>query len=324
MMLYQIKSFLRQNNLTKKMYSWLKQTKDDLKFKNKFRYQGQFINRIKGSETACIVLAGYKEFFYPALFGRLEKFAPEDIDICIISSGKYSQKLAQICERNSWSYLSTRENNVALVQNVAIHELKNARYIFKLDEDILITEGYFEKMLRAYEHAKTESEYIPGILAPLIPVNGYAHMRILEKLGLKAEYTSRFERPIYSAESDRKIVCCPATAKFFWGEDGFIPDIDTMNQQFGVGHLEERPCPIRFSIGAILFEREFFEKFGYFEIDRNNSQLGDDEAQLCSYCCINSRPLMVSENVVVGHLSFGPQNQVMKEYFEQNLPVFLV
>lgn len=320
---YNIKGMLRESLITKHLYAQLKIAKIRNDNAKKFFYHGQFIKRIKGSNKACIILAGYKEFFYPALFGRIEKYAPRDMDICVVSSGRFSETLDQLCERNGWSYLSTQENNVALVQNVAIRELKDAKYIFKLDEDILITEGYFEKMLQAYEHSKNECDFIPGVMAPLIPVNGYGHMRILEKLGLREEYSRHFEYPLYAAGVDRQIEQNPEAAVFFWGEGGLIPDIDTLNQKFGQDGHEERACPIRFNIGAILFERAFFEKFGYFTVDRSYSQLGNDEAQLCAYCLLASRPLMVSENIVVGHLSFGPQNQRMKEYFEEHPQLFL-
>ena len=109
---------------------------------------------------------------------------------------------------------------------------KNAKHIFNLNEDILITEGYFEKMILAYD----------------------AH---------------RFERPLYATGGDRQIECNPETAKFFWGEDGTVPDINTMNRKFGQDELEEKACPVRFSIGAILFERAFFEEYGYYKVDRS-------------------------------------------------------
>ena len=38
----------------------------------KFKYSSQFIDRQKYSKNLCIVLAGYKEFLYPAVFGRLK------------------------------------------------------------------------------------------------------------------------------------------------------------------------------------------------------------------------------------------------------------
>lgn len=50
--------------------------------------------------------------------------------------------------------------------------------------------------------------------------------------------------------------------------------------------------------------------------------MGSDEVYLCTSCCIMSRPLMISENVVVGHLSFGGQNKAMKEYYLQHKETF--
>ena len=101
-----------------------------------------------------------------------------------------------------------------------------------------------------------------------------------------------------------------------------MPSIDEMNMRFAADPIEERGTPIRFSIGAILFDRSIWEDMGYFSVDRTSVSLGSDEAELCSYCCLKSRPIVVSENVLVGHFSFGPQNDVMKEYFMQNKEMF--
>ena len=61
---------------------------------------------------------------------------------------------------------------------------------------------------------------------------------------------------------------------------------------------------------------------GYFNVPRSGSSLGADEVQLCSYCIEKSKAMMVSENVVVGHFSFGGQYKAMKEYFEEHPEVF--
>jgi hypothetical protein len=53
---------------------------------------------------------------------------------------------------------------------------------------------------------------------------------------------------------------------------------------------------------------------GFFEV-RNGSGMGHDEVQLCSLAMTISRAIIVCENTVVGHLSFGKQNEAMKEYF---------
>jgi hypothetical protein len=270
----------------------------------------------------CIVLAGYKDYLMPVVFDRISQFAPKDIDICVVTSGKYSKEICSVCEANSWSYLSTKRNNVALAQNIAIYLHPNAGYIYKLDEDVFITENYFDNMLRAYIHAKEHSLYNPGVIAPLIPVNGYGHIRILEKLGLADVYNIRFEQVKYSSNMDRRIMYDSEVSKFMWGEpisleDGticIIPSIDDLNHRFMMDELREFPCPVRFSIGAVMFERQLWEDMTMFRVGRGN-YLGGDEVYLCEFCCNYSRPLMVSENVVVGHLAFGPQNEEMKEYF---------
>ena len=72
--------------------------------------------------------------------------------------------------------------------------------------------------------------------------------------------------------------------------------------------------PIRFSIGAILYSRELWEEMKYFRV-RRGTGLGLDERQICSYCLIHSKAMIVSENSCVGHLSFQPQNEEMKKYY---------
>ena len=114
------------------------------------------------------------------------------------------------------------EHKKELIQNLAIHLHPKADYIFKLDEDIFITEGYFENMLRAYHHAE-EGDYIPGVLAPLIPINGYGNVRILEKMGLVDVYTVLFEKPKMCHGQDRLLESSPEAARFFWGGGICVP-----------------------------------------------------------------------------------------------------
>ena len=52
----------------------------------------------------------------------------------------------------------------------------------------------------------------------------------------------------------------------------------------------------------------------YFDPGKGNG-MGADEVQICGYAMINSKPIVVSENTCVGHLSFGKQNKTMESYF---------
>lgn len=331
-----------QYNLQKKFNS--------LKWKCNIHYHGTFENRSKSKKVMCMILAGYKDIIFPTIIKRVQMFAPKYMDICICTSGKYVPKIARLCRENGWSYLSTKENDVNLVQNVAINNHPYAKYIFKIDEDIFITKDFFDNMLVSYAHSKFGTktqkdafkylgisnvngkvvnpdfdivEYNPGAIAPLIPVNGYGNMRILRKLDLVGKYEELFGiLPKFEAGVHTEIEADPDVAKFFWGEGGYVPSIDDINAKFSVDPLHENACPIRFSFGAIMYERELWINMGGFTVVPGKNRLGRDEEQFNAYCINASRPIMISENIVVGHLAFSGQNEEMLRYFDKNKEIF--
>lgn len=323
-----IKSFFKKSPMTKGLYRDLKRIKDTRVENNFFRYSGSFTDRSRGHEKMCVILAGYKPFLLDAVFSRIEMFLPDDIDVCVVSSGKYSEELSTMCQRNNWSYLSTKENNVCLVQNVAISLHPKAQYIYKLDEDIFITEGYFQSLFNAYQRAKA-GDYNPGIIAPLLLINGFTSRIILDKLSDSARrsFNNRFGKLKYQAGADNKplIESNVSVARFLWGEDCIIPSIDELNRLFRSQEQKETACPIRFSIGAILFERSLWENMHYFDVDRKDkNMMGRDEIKICEYCMIQSRPIIVSENIVVGHFSFVMQTEGMKEFYHEHPERFIL
>jgi hypothetical protein len=96
-----------------------------------------------------------------------------------------------------------------------------------------------------------------------------------------------------------------------------IPHLDNMNDIFSKNDFCFSVSPIRFSIGAILFKRKTWEDMGKFVVKlyKNWNGMGADEEQICSLAMKKSLAIIVSENIVVGHLSFSKQNEVMKEFF---------
>ena len=262
-----------------------------------------------------IILAGYKPYLFEDVFARVAAFAPAALDICIASSGLFVEELNDIAAKNGWSYLSTAQNNIPFAQNAAISLHERAELIFKMDEDIFITEGVFDTLLKTYQHVQTRGHYNVGFVAPLIPINGYCHIRLLEKLGLLETYEKIFEPVLYGAQSYRMIEKSPDVAKFFWGKGEIIPSIDELNAAFRIQKISYSICSVRFSIGLILFHRNLWQAMGEWHVPEVGSGLGADEEQLCIFCVANSLGMVVSENAVVGHLSFGQQNEAMKEYF---------
>lgn len=313
-----LKRRLRNSRLTKGAYLILKTIKDNREMENKLKCKYKFVDRSKNRKKLCIVLSGYKPFLYETVFGRLAKYMEDDIDVCVITSGLFSTDIDKICAENNWSYLSTKQNHVGLVQNVAISLHPSAEYIFKLDEDIFITKGYFSKMFNMLIKTEEEGDYYPGFVAPLITINGYCYRRILEKLGLVEYYKNIFGEARYASNNYYPIGSNSEIAKFFWGEGDVIPSIDEMNSQFERDGENYSVCPIRYSIGAILFRRSFFYEMGMFKVDRFNNPMGKDESEICTFSMLYSRAIIVAENIVVGHLSFGPQNEEMKKYYKNH------
>lgn len=275
-----------------------------------------FIDRRRNSNVLLIILAGYKPFLFDDVFARLKAFAPAGLEICVVSSGLFDERLDAMAAANGWSYLSTAENNISLVQNLAIMLHERAELIFKMDEDIFVTQNCFAKLVETYNHVAREGRWNIGFVAPLIPVNGYAHVRLLEKLGLVEVYEKKFERIMYGAQFSRMIEKSPEVAKFLWGEGGIVPPLDLMNAAFQIQKIAYSVCSVRFSIGLILFHRNVWKAMGGWQLPNDGGAgIGIDEAQICTFCTARSLGMIISENVVVGHLSFGQQNAAMKEYY---------
>ena len=300
-----------------KSYDWLKLTGDK-------RADNVFINRKKNYDKLLFVLAGYKPYLYEDVFFRVKLFAPKDMDICLISSGLFDGELNRIAKENGWSYLSTVRNCLTMAQNIAVALHPKAQWLYKMDEDIFVTKHCFDTLLETFCKIFQRDTYNISFVAPLIPINGYGHVRILQKLGMVGVYEKLFEKVKYAAVSNRMIGYSPDVAKFFWGEGGYIPSIDYMDEEFNRQDFAYSPCPIRFSIGFMLMHRDIWNLMGGWRVPDEGSGMGLDEDQINQFCIMYSFAMIVSENTVVGHLSFGQQNEVMKEYHASNRNMFSV
>lgn len=282
-----------------------------------------FEKRTNDCENLCIILAGYKEYTWDIIFERINKFANDDIDICILSSGIYSEKLSRIAKKYNWSYLSTKRNNVALIQNTAIKLFPNAKYIYKLDEDIFVTKNFFDEMKNTFINVQENGEYKVGFVGPIIPINGYSYVVLLKKLGLYDYYEKHFEKPKYYYGTDTMIVNSPDVAKFMWGENDIVPQIDDIDRILNDFEFSYSVSPIRFNIGAIYYPRELWNHMNYFKVDFG-AGMGKDETQISSHCVRWSRAIVIAENTCVGHLSFSQQNKEMEKYYNQHPEKFQI
>lgn len=284
-----------------------------------------FVDRSHGSDKLCIVLAGYKPTLWGDVFGRLAMCVPNDVDVCIMTSGLVSDELRDIAAEHGWSYLSTSVNHISLVQNLAIELHRKARWIYKIDEDMFLTKGFFEALMETHRQVSAESLYEPAFVSPLINVNCYGHLRILEKLDLVEDFRSTGLTSVKYTDGihhNREVLEDPRVARYLWGEtQPALRDIDALAERFSVEGLSYSVCPMRFSTGSILFTREAWEEFGHFPITATSDPcgLGDDEECLCRYACFTGRAIVVNENVVVGHLGYGgAQTKAMLAYHDEH------
>ena len=251
--------------------------------------------------------------------------------MCIMTSGLVDDELKALAAKHNWSYLSTSVNHLSVVQNIAIECHPNAKWIYKLDEDMFLTKGFFETMLSTYQRLENDSLYKPAFVSPLINVSCYGHLRLLGKVGLLDDFRSTGLTDMKYSDGlhhNRQVIDEPKVAQYMWGESSpILRDIDALTERFS----EEREgfsysiCPIRYSIGAILFTRDAWEEFGHFPLTFVGGPygLGDDEEHICNYACFTGRVMVVNENVVVGHLGYGgAQTKSMIEYHAQHRDQF--
>jgi len=165
-----------------------------LAYQRWFNFNGKFDfeNRARGQKKLLIVVAGYKDFLWEVVFGRIKKFLDNDIDVCIVSPGLVDKRLQNIAKKNNWSYLSTKENKLSLAQNITIKLHPKAKLIYKLDEDIFITKNYFSNLEKTLLKIKKDGVYCPGFIAPVINVNGFTYIHFLKQIGKEKEYYEKF------------------------------------------------------------------------------------------------------------------------------------
>ncbi|HOA56227.1 MAG TPA: hypothetical protein PKG75_11400 [Clostridiales bacterium] len=276
-----------------------------------------FIDRKKNSDELLVILAGYKKFVWESVFPRLKRSVPEHMDVVLVTSGLVNEELQELCENYGWSYISTVRNNVSLAINIAITRFPQAKYIYKIDEDIFTTAGCFEAMRETYDRLTHDSKYEVGFVTPLIPVNGYGYVRLLELFDAVGLWEERFGELMYTDcyRHHRTIHDSPEAAMFMWGEENpQFADIDAMAEKLANRSFQYSICPIRYSIGFILFTRRNWMKMGMFPV-KQHMNLGADEEHICKFCMMHARVMAVAENTIVGHLSYGPQHKKMEEYY---------
>jgi hypothetical protein len=287
------------------------------------RGRHEFVDRRTRATTVIVILAGYKQALWPAVFPRLEKNIPPDTDVCLMSAGKDDAELRKLAATNGWSYLTTYLNDVSLIQNLAISHHPDADTIVKIDEDVLLPDRTIADLVDFHDRVKAAGVVSPAFTAPTLNINGFCYRELLRVLGLLDEYERTFgparvaTRGIAATESAE-------AARWIWERTG---PVDRTASVLRGQDPEIRTASVQFSIGLIVFDRSFWETIGYFPVFRRchavgKSTLGADEEYLCGKAVSSGSPMVVAPHLFAGHFSFGRQYDGVLDLLHQRPELF--
>jgi hypothetical protein len=286
-------------------------------------------NRQMKKDKVIFVLCGYKRYLWKYTLERLKRYLPNDVEVCLCSSGILDKTLMKIADKNNWSYLSTEINSVTLIQNIAYSVYSDYHWIYKMDEDIFLTYQSLDKLFSAYARAENTLPYHIGIVAPLIPLNEYGYRFILEKYNCLDDFERRFGKAYFGG--DGKIIQTVEIAPYLWGANGNLPKIDKMMADIEVGLDSDKDagantgefsvCSTRYNIGLIFFNRQFWENMIGLTVN-GSKDIGADEIEICAYCMTYSKPIIVAHQIVVGHFAFGLQEERMRNLLQNSPRLF--
>ena len=287
-------------------------------FAKKYLYD----NRQKGFENLLIIVAGFQPYYWDQVFARVNKSREtfgESIDICVcVPEGIKGSKddLRKRCEKLGWSFLYIHLDLLSQVQNTAIKLHPHAQWIYKIDEDIIMSEDYFCRLKHAYINADSKSFYPIGFMGPLLNINAACAPYFLKTVGAYDEFRAKYgEYRIKFQKEDDLIHKSKELAEFIWEKsvpfDEVAAGIYSKNKGVFV------VSPVRYSIGAILFKRDYWEQIGFFKVGILG-QMGLEEEQICGFSLVNFKPIFIALDVFAGHLGFYTQKETCRRFFEKH------
>lgn len=301
--------------------NFVKKQLKDYEEKRKFDSQYKIEGEIQGKKNMLFVLAGYKPYLWEDVFTRLKRNELDDMEICIASSGKYCTELSEICKKNNWIYLSTTLNHVCVITNIIMKLFSSAEYIFKLDEDIYIPDGYFATMLEDYKIIEEAEPVDLGYICPQLPLGFYGMHDFLVEQNKLEDFENRFgKHKIGGTLVNPYLRAGTGVDEYIWELIGVFDD---RAAEYSKRDFSYQECYSRPGIAAILFKRSFWDKIGGLTRSRgigvgNNG----DEGQITAFCALNYQVCYCVNNVLVGHFSFGGSEGKVLEFRSQHPEIF--
>jgi len=209
-----------------------------------------------------------RPFLLEKVLNRIIRFTPWDqFDLWILDNySTEANKKIIIAYKNKYKFVNVFSqdfNQISVIQNNVIRILKQDLYI-KLDDDILVTEDWYKAFLGVYER-NHQSISIGSII---IPINGFSWLPFLQIMNLLDDFNSKF--PTTPLLQD--CINSPAwdnheVALYLWN---ITRDLDKTAQLFKLNNknaVSDLIVDSRYSIGAIIFSHDFWEKMGGWKVE---------------------------------------------------------
>ena len=294
----------------------------------------KFLDQRKGSKNVTVlVLAGANDYAWRVVFRRLYEYS-DNLDVVVVNPGGLNGELCmRFAKDYGWSYFECFPNNITAAENFVLRNVIESDKVIKMDDDILVTKNTFKNLLKVYNAVKEEEIEI-GFLAPVLNVNNVSYYFFLKTLGLVEEYSALFEKPhIFKHWSRQKIWYDADAAIWIWERS--VP-LNTIAEIFEkINKNKWVPIPVRFSIGLILFERDFILSNTYGLVtpspritveDSKSERIATkvsmipytDETSFNYYADALKRARILVLDSFAGHLAYGPQKEAIKKWFLAN------
>jgi hypothetical protein len=213
------------------------------------------------------------------------------------------------------------EDLLAQAQNTAIKLHPKAKWIYKIDEDIILSDHYFSKIKNGYSSAERSLFAQIGFVTPLINLNAACVSYFLDSIGKTDEMKEHFGdiHIRFPKEVGDPVHKSCDFAKWIWEQSMPFDVVSKKIEEINKGKIFQ--ANIRLSIGAILFTRQYWESIGCFDVADVGS-MGVEEVQMNTFSFIYMQAIAIIGDTFAGHLGFYSQKQACKDFYEKNKHLF--
>jgi len=284
-----------------------------------------FYDKGNNKKILVILLAGLKPRLWPTVFERINHFLNINADVVIVDPGGIGKDtLINYAKTYGWSYLATKHRRISTALNIAVRTFNHATLIFKLDDDVFVTKNAFKALIQTLIKSFEKAKNLPAIVMPVMNLNLVTYIHFLEVMGLTYEFKQKFK--VKNLRYGLKIVREKSdVAIWIWKNSLPLDDVARIyNEKAKLKYPNAFDViNVRPSIGFVLFTRTFWNIMREFLGDVGKG-MGYDDLGIVTTVSDKYLGIVICLNVLVGHLSYGPQTLEMIKFYERNKDLFQI